>query len=115
MAKKKYCNYCFNIFAKAGDSFNIVETLYPLKADMTNMTVHLYKAICNNPTFVTDSESSYLGKRVVDMSYMRGGLNRIVIVSLTFVDVEISPRAKVVNTGNSVSINLDLLNSTSYS
>ena len=55
------------LFQHFRDSFNIGETLYPLKADMTKMSVHLCKAICTNPTFVTDSESSYLGKMVVDL------------------------------------------------
>ena len=112
-----YCKDFFNILAKAGDSFNIGETVetevYPLKADMTKMSVHLYKATCTNPSFVTDSECSYLGKMVVDMPDKRGGMNRMVIVSLTFGDVEISCKAKDVNTGKSVSVNLDLLNSSS--
>ncbi|KAJ8297693.1 hypothetical protein KUTeg_024224, partial [Tegillarca granosa] len=88
-----YCKDVFHKLAEAGSSYNVgdkVETeVHPLSENMTKMSVKIYRSRRKNPIYVTDQDCSYLGRMVVDMPDTRGGLNRTVVVSITFGETEI--------------------------
>ncbi|KAK3100136.1 hypothetical protein FSP39_015217 [Pinctada imbricata] len=108
-----FCKDVFEPLAKIGQTFDVGDTVQtdvePYKADMTKMSVRLYKSQSEDPKYVTDSDCVLLGKMTVDMPDTSRGLNRKVEVSLTFGDVELKCRGKDCSTGKIVETSLDLL------
>lgn len=108
-----FCKDVFNKLVEVETEYEvggkITEEVMPLKADMTKMAVHLYRSKHKNPKYVTDKGCENLGTITVDMPDTKRGLNRKVLVSLTFGDTELIVEGKDETTGKSVSTSLDLL------
>ncbi|KAJ8311225.1 hypothetical protein KUTeg_011223 [Tegillarca granosa] len=108
-----YCKDVFNILIEVDTEYEVggkvTTEVMPLKADMTKMSVHLYRSKEKKPEYVTDKGCENLGTIVVDMPDTSGGLNRKVLVSLTFGDTELTVEGRDETTGKSVLTTLDLL------
>lgn len=108
-----YCMSVFNKLAEKGQPFKIgdvVKTeIYPLKADMTKMSVKFYQSSEKDPKYVDSDKCTYLGKIVVDMPDISGGLDRCVNVFVGFGDTELKITAQDECSGSNVDAELKLL------
>ncbi|XP_071125378.1 heat shock 70 kDa protein 12A-like [Mytilus edulis] len=108
-----YCKDIFHILCEAGSEFMLGETVthdvFPLRPNMTEMTLNLYQTNERNPTYTTDKGCEEIGKIRVEMPDTSKGMDRQVIVSLTFGDTELIVEGKDNETGRSADVHLDLL------
>lgn len=110
-----FCKDVFHKLAEAGCSYSVGDKgeteVHPISADMTKMSVKIYRSTSKNPRYVTDKDCLYLGRMVVDMPNTRGGLNRTVVVSMTFGETELMVEGLDKTSNKKVHVSLDLLSS----
>ncbi|KAJ8297751.1 hypothetical protein KUTeg_024282 [Tegillarca granosa] len=108
-----YCRSVFNKLAEIGQPFKIGEVvqteIYPLKADMTKMSVKFYQSSERDPKYVDSDKCTFLGKIVVDMPDINGGLDRCVNVFVGFGDTELKITGQDECSGSNVHAELKLL------
>jgi hypothetical protein len=108
-----YCKDIFHKLCEADDEFMIGETVthevYPLRPDMTEMTLNLFQTDDKNPIYTTDAGCTEIGKIKVEMPNISKGMERQVNVSLIFGDTELIVKGVDKETGKSTCAHLDLL------
>ncbi|XP_052086959.1 heat shock 70 kDa protein 12A-like [Mytilus californianus] len=101
-----------NQIAEVGQKF-AREIYYPVIDSQSTVTVEIYTADGKAPLFVTDRESSYLGKLVVELHSSRKSFlntnSRKVQVRFKFDGTEIEVEAMVIKTKEIVSAKFDFL------
>lgn len=108
-----YCKDIFHTLCEAGSEFMLGETVahdvFPLRPNMKEMTLNLYQTNEKDPKYTTDEGCEEIGKIRVEMPDTSKGMDRQVIVSLTFGDTELIVEGKDNETGRSADVHLDLL------
>lgn len=108
-----YCKDIFHKLCEADDEFMIGETVthevYPLRPDMTEMTLNLFQTDDKNPIYTTDVGCTEIGKLKVEMPNISKGMERQVNVCLIFGDTELIVEGVDKETGKSTRVHLDLL------
>ena len=105
-----FCSNVFQKLAERGESFEMGQTvtteIYAHTADMSKMSVRLFKSTEINPRYVTEDGCTEIGKLVVDMPGY--GKERKVVVSLCFGEEEITCSGEN-ESNDTVRVKLDLL------
>ena len=83
--------------------------VYPLEEDTKVVPVMLFQSVEDSPRYTTDSSCMVLGMFNVDMSDLKGGLNRVVHVTLAMGSTEIRVKGQQMPDGPVKEIQLDLL------
>jgi hypothetical protein len=108
-----YCKDIFHKLCEADDEFMIGEIVthefYPLRPDMTEMTLNLFQTDDKNPIYTTDAGCTEIGKIKVEMPNISKGMERQVNVSLIFGDTELIVEGVDKETEKSTRVHLDLL------
>lgn len=109
-----YCKDIFHKLCEADAEVMIGETVthevYPLRPDMTEMTLNLFQTDDKNPIYTTDAGCTEIGKIKVEMPNISKGMERRVDVSLIFGDTELIVEGLDTETGKkSPCVHLDLL------
>lgn len=84
--------------------------VYPICADTTVVPVEIFKSDEENPRYTTDPSCKSMGNPFnVDMSDLRGGMERKVHVTLTMGSTEIRVEGQQIPNGEVKKIQLNLL------
>ena len=99
------CKDIFGMHVKKGVELKVGEVqskqrYTPLEADQTSLVLDFYTSTEDNPKFVTDSTSEYIGQLEVQLPTLRGGKERGVWVMMTFSGTEVLVEAKEERTNN---------------
>ena len=109
-------DYCKNVFSKhveKGQTINVGERqkerhYVPLYDKQEAITFELYSSDDKDPIY-TDDGYTKIGKLTIDISDVPGNLDRLVLVSLTFSETEITATARAEKTGKLVTVKCDFL------
>lgn len=112
---EKMCMDCFSKFVTKDEEFATTDKatleVYPICADTTVMPVEIFKSDEENPRYTTDQSCKSMGNPFnVDMSDLRGGMERKVHVTLTIGSTEIRVEGQQIPNGEVKKIQLNLLN-----
>ncbi|XP_052682429.1 heat shock 70 kDa protein 12A-like [Crassostrea angulata] len=109
------CDDIFSIHVRVGQVVEVGEqqvkrTYTPVEPDQTNGVVDIYTSHDKEPTYTTDEGCTHLGKLMVDMPDTSKGMDRGVIVHMTFSGTEIAVTAvDRDNPERAVTTNVDFL------
>ena len=108
-----YCDQLFGKHVEIGQSVNVSEAqnqnrYWADSADSKELNVLVFASDLKDPMYI-DRGCELVGKFTVDISDVPGGLDRSVLVSLTFSDTEIKATAVVEKTGEKVTASFDFL------
>lgn len=111
---EKMCMDCFSKFVTKDEEFASKDKatleVYPICADTTVMPVEIFKSDEENPRYTTDPSCKSMGNPFnVDMSDLRGGMERKVHVTLTMGSTEIRVEGQQIPNGEVKKIQLNLL------
>ena len=93
------CKDVFGIHVKKGEELKVGEVqskqrYTPLEADQTSLVLDFYTSSEDDPKFVTDDSSEYIGQLEVQVPDLKGGKERGVWVMMTFSGTEVIVEAR---------------------
>ena len=93
------CKDIFGVHVKKGDELKVGEVqskqrYTPLEADQTSLVLDFYTSTEEDPKFVTDFNSQYIGQLEVQVPDLKGGKERGVWVEMSFSGTEIIVAAR---------------------
>ena len=93
------CKDIFGVHVKKGEELKVGEVqskqrYTPLEADQTSLVLDFYTSTEDDPKFVTDFDSQYIGQLEVQVPDLKGGKERGVWVEMTFSGTEIIVAAR---------------------
>ena len=97
------CKDIFGMHVKKGDELKVGEVqskqrYTPLEADQTSLVLDFYTSTEEDPKFVTDVTSQFIGQLEVQCHDLRGGKERGIWVEMTFSGTEIIVAGRVEKT-----------------
>jgi len=88
-----YCSEVFNVFARKGERVEFEQTVChvfkPVTDDQVSMSLSIYEAKIDQPSYVTDPGCACLAQVILQMPDLRGNLDRSVLVTMRFGDTHI--------------------------
>ncbi|XP_060064403.1 heat shock 70 kDa protein 12A-like [Ylistrum balloti] len=108
------CRDIFDIHVSYGDRVNIgepqaVNSYRPVEPDQTTLSFEVYNSIHKNPKYVTDAGCTKIGHLTITMPDTSKGLDRSVMVQMTFGNTELEVDATDKYTGEKVTAAFDFL------
>lgn len=109
-----YCRDRFGKHVERGQPIEVGEvtdqrTYNPLKGDQRRIRLPIYASLSVDPEYIDETECSYLGDLEVDVSDIRGGCEREVVVGMRFGGTDIAVEAVVKSTGEKVDARFNFL------
>jgi hypothetical protein len=111
---QKMCGDCFSKFVTKNQEFDTTDKavleVFPMEASTTAVPVQIFKSEEEDPRYTTDDSCKSMGKPFnVDMSDLKGGLERKAHVTMTMGSTEIKVEGQQLPNGAVKTIKLDLL------